>query len=312
MSNERTLAKKPLSEAEWIVQMTVTGYSAPVAQKRVQQVQNGQSLTFVRWTGSLNIAYQVVAKGGQVHDADNVTYPYDREFQPNQTPPTIRIPGLPSPKPTEVVPRTPEDVMQLLIKEVVRQVAANLGNTVQPVEAQVAGGQDNLDRAADFLEKRLWARAIEELEKTPEFGKPEDESYRQYDLGLAYEAMSYNSKSYNEQRANLFKAQEHYDKAAELNRDQRYFVDVIARTRDSVARYRALDAMEKSDRQAGAAGGRRRRPPLPFRIRPRRPASRSLSGTCSRCSRPGCTAGADPRSSFETHLRRSTSRTRTR
>ena len=248
VSNERTLVKKAPAEADWIMQMTVTGYSPPAAQQRVQQVPNGQPLTYVRWTGSLNIAYQVVAKDGQVHDADNVTYAYDREFQANQPQPAFRIPGLPGQKPTEVVPRTLDDVNQILIKEVVRQVATNLGNTVQPVEAQVASGQENLDRAADFFEKRLWARALEELEKTPVFAKPEDESYRQYNLGLAYEAISYDAKTYADQRANLFKAQEHYDKAAELNREQRYFVDVIARTRDSVARYRALDNMDKSDR----------------------------------------------------------------
>ena len=276
VSNERTLAKKGVSEAEWIMQMRVTGYSPPAAQQRVQPVPNGQPITYVRWTGSLTIAYQVVAKGGQVHDADNVTFPYDREFQANQAPPAFRIPGLPGPKPTEVIPRTLEDVNQILIKEVVRQVATNLGNTVQPVEAQIAAGQDNLDRAADFLEKRLWARAIEELDKTPVFAKPEDESYRQYDLGLAYEAMSYDAKTSADQRANLFKAQEHYDKAAELNREQRYFVDVIARTRDSVARYRALDTMDKSDRSKVAQAPGPPPASLPSGPPPAAPASKAL------------------------------------
>ena len=60
--------------------------------------------------------------------------------------------------------------------------------------------------------------------------------------------MSYESKVFNEQRANLFKAQEYYDKATELNPKQRYFVDVVARTKDSVARYRTLEAMSKEDR----------------------------------------------------------------
>jgi hypothetical protein len=98
------------------------------------------------------------------------------------------------------------------------------------------------------MSKQLWARAVEELEKLPPYAMPEDESYRQYSLGLAYEAMSYDAKVFNEQRANLFKAQEHYDKATELNPRQRYFVDVVARTKESVARYRTLEAMSKEDR----------------------------------------------------------------
>ena len=49
-----------------------------------------------------------------------------------------------------------------------------------------------------------------------EFPKPDKEAYRQYDLGLAYEAMSYDAVSFNDQRENLFKAEEYYDKALEM------------------------------------------------------------------------------------------------
>ena len=249
VSNERTLVKKPAGEAEWVLQLNVTGFSVPAAQKRTERVQNN-TITYVRWTGSLNVAYQVVDRNGRVHDADNVSDVYDREVDANAsrgTTSTNWIPGLSRGGNNDAVPRSEDDVKQILVQSVVLKIASNLGNTVQVVEAQVAAGDDNLDRAADFLTRSLWARAIEELEKTKVYPRPEHESYRQYNLGLAYEAMSYESKSPTEQRANLFKAQEYYDKAAELNRGQRYFVDVVARTKDSIARYRTLDAMQKED-----------------------------------------------------------------
>ena len=251
VGNERTLVKKPASEAEWVVSVTVTAFSPPAAKKRVENVKGSGRLTYVRWSASLNMAYQVVDKSGRVHDADNVASAYDREFQQTPASGSSGVPAIPflggGGQRNEVVPQTADDVRQILVQQVVQRIATNLGNTTQRIEAQVAAGETRLDLAADLIERRLWARAIEELEKMSAFAKPEDESYRQYNFGLAYEGMSYESRAYNEQRANLFKAQEYYDKAAELNRGQRYFLEVIARTKDSVARYRTLDAMQKSD-----------------------------------------------------------------
>jgi hypothetical protein len=213
--------------------------------------------TTQRWTGSLNVAYQVLDRAGRVHDADNVSGAYN---------PSAAAAG--GNKLTSIFKsnddgaRTAEDVKQALIKQVVLQIAANLGNTVQPVETQVAAG-DALDRPADFMEQRLWARALEELEKIPAYVKLEDESYRQYNLGLTYEAMSYEAKTPTERRANLFKAQEYYDKATELNPKQRYYVEVIARTRESVARYRALDAAQAEQQKKAPQNARAAAAPAP-------------------------------------------------
>jgi hypothetical protein len=259
VSNERSLLKKPEAEAEWIVELAITGYSAPAMQRRVQTAKNVPPTTFNRWTGSLNVAYQVFDKSGRVHDADNVRDEYDREFQAasNQQSGGLTIPGIgkiPVVGQTQTgEPRSAEELQQTLVKNVVSRIAAQLGNTVEPIQVQLAVGDDNLDRVATFMEQRLWNRAVEELEKAPTYAKLEDESYRQYSLGLAYEAMSYDSPAFAAQRANLLKAQEHYDKAAELNAGQRYFVEVIARTRESVARYRTLDSMQRGD-QVKAGG----------------------------------------------------------
>jgi hypothetical protein len=252
VSNERTLVKKPEPQAEWVIGLQITGYSLPAPVRRVQK-NNKTSTTYVKWSGSLKVAYQVIDKSGRVHDADNVSTSYEKEFE--QAPAatnastTSAIAGLlgGASKPNDATPKNAEDVQQILIKDIVRQIEQNVGNTTQTIEPQVAGGDDNLNRAADYMDKRLWARAIEQLEKTPAYPKPDQESYRQYDLGLAYEAMSYDSKTYSEQKANLFKAQEYYDKALELNERERYFLDTVARTKETIARYRTLDLQQRED-----------------------------------------------------------------
>lgn len=248
ISNEKTLIRQPVpTSADWIINVRITGFSNP--QPLVQQVgAGGSSGSYLRWTGSLGLAYQVADRGGRAHDAGNVRYVYDKQFESKAkglSVSSIRrwVPGLGN----KAVPSTPEDVKQILIREVVHQIATRLGNTSTKVDVQVAGGDEHMNRAADFLENRLWARALEELQSTPPYAKPSEEAYRQYNLGLTYEAIAYDAKTSADQRTNLYKSQEYYDKALEMNRKEKYFIETISRTRDSLAGYKALEQMAKDD-----------------------------------------------------------------
>jgi tetratricopeptide (TPR) repeat protein len=201
----------------------------------------------------------VLDHAGRVHAANNVSSTYDREFNATQVGEgrsRFGIPVLPVPgKKPQPIPHTTEDIKQILVRGIAQQIAANLGNTTRMVEVQVAGGEDHLNRAAEFLDKRLWQRAIDELQGAPDFAKPEDESYRQYDLGLAYEALAYDSGNSSEQRANIYKAAQFYDKALEQHPKEKYFVVSVARTKEAIARYKELDRMNEEDklRKSGEA-----------------------------------------------------------
>jgi hypothetical protein len=253
VSNEKTLVKKENpAEAEWILELKVTGFSTPPPQTR-SQVSGGTTLTSVTWNGSLNASYQVLDHSGHVHDANNVSYNYNKEAD-SGTKSIFSLPKIGKKSQEGTVPHSPEDVKQILLHEVVRQIASNLGNTSHPVEAQVAGGEDHMNRAAVFLDQRLWQRALDELQGMTPFPKEEEEAYRQYDLGLAFEALAYDSKTSEEQRTNVFKAAEYYDKALEMDRKEKYFVETAARIKDSIARYKAFDTMQEEDqkRKSGA------------------------------------------------------------
>jgi hypothetical protein len=266
VGNEKTLVQKSNpADAAWVLGLRVTGYSVSNPQARTQTVGNSAT-TFTRWAGSLNASYQVIDHAGRVHDASNVSAKYDHEFDSSvgtKTVGGIAIPKIPLPglskKNNESVPHTLDDVRQILIDEVVGKIATKLGNTSQTVDVQVAAGDDHMNRAADFIEKKLWARAQEELDKIPAYSKPDQEAYRQYDLGLVYEGMAYEARTANDQKENLYKAQDYYDKALELNAKERYFVETIARTKDSVARYKTLGQMQQRDDQVKQTAP----PPLP-------------------------------------------------
>lgn len=255
LANEKTLVKKPRGEAEFVLAVRITSFSAPPAQPKV--VGNA---TILHWNGSLRLAYQVLGRSGKVFAASNVNAIYDKDAQNAgtitgavNTVKKIPIPGLRKASTPEREPQTQDDLRQVLVDNAVQQIASKLGNTKQTLPVEVAGGDDRLNRAADFMDKQLWSRALDELESTPPFAKPDSEAYRQYDLGLVHEAMSYEAKTLADQKANLIQAQEYYDKALEMNRKEKYFVVTVARTRDALARYKAFEGMQREDVKAAAA-----------------------------------------------------------
>lgn len=81
ISNEKTLVRQPVpTSADWIINVRITGFSNP--QPLVQQVgTGGSSGSLLRWSGSLGLAYQVADRSGRAHDAGNVRYVYDKQFE---------------------------------------------------------------------------------------------------------------------------------------------------------------------------------------------------------------------------------------
>jgi hypothetical protein len=253
VKNEPTLVRATPANARWVIATEVTGYHVAPPAQRSEQIGN-KVAQYVRWTGSLNVAYQVLDHSGHVYTASNVSKNYNKEFAQSASgtggmPFKIGVPSLGKlhKQEREVVPTSPEDVKQILISDVVQQIATELGNTTKPMIVDVATGDAGLDRAADFMQQDLWSRAKDQLESMPAFDKPEAEAYRQYDLGLTYEAMSYAAPDTKEARQDIFKAGEYYEKALQMNQKEKYFVETIARTRDAAARYEALDRMGKED-----------------------------------------------------------------
>ena len=140
LSNEHTLVKKSPGEAAWVLGLRVTGFSLPPPQQRTDTLGN-KPVTYVQWAGSLHAAYQVLDRGGRVYDAGNVEYSYGQEFSGATAGSSVLgvIPGMKKRPPSET-PHTEEDVKQILIREVVKQIATKLGNTKQALEVQVAAG----------------------------------------------------------------------------------------------------------------------------------------------------------------------------
>jgi tetratricopeptide (TPR) repeat protein len=117
--------------------------------------------------------------------------------------------------------RTQSDLEANAMRQAVAQIVAQL--TPTPEELFVLLPKGKLEDLGNFAEGGLWSRYAEALETWPAFPKADDESYRQYALGLAYEAMSYEADDVETTLLYLERAGEHYNQAINSNPKEDYF-----------------------------------------------------------------------------------------
>jgi hypothetical protein len=86
----------------------------------------------------------------------------------------------------------------------------------------------------------LWSRALESFETMKPFPKPDDDAYRLYDIGVANEALAYQSEDVKKARTYLQEAAIHYGKAIDAKPTERKFLAPQTRIDTALAHYKAL------------------------------------------------------------------------
>jgi hypothetical protein len=82
----------------------------------------------------------------------------------------------------------------------------------------------SLDHVVAFAEAGMWSKYLEAVEKVAAKKNPVDESYRQYAMGIAYEAMGYGADDLDTALKYLEQASTLYNAAAEANPRETYFI----------------------------------------------------------------------------------------
>lgn len=238
----------------------------PVTYTRNEMVfQKGKSMQqpvmYYKVTGTVNVAYQ--AKDGQarVFDSDSITANYAQEFQAgtNQatgesfqskvTSPFKRLAGKKTDE-TFGAP-TPVELRQLLLSRAASQIASRLVNTDETLDIPLARGK--MDEANNLAEKGLWERYLETLETMMPLPKPTDDAYRLYDIGVAYEALAYQSEDKAATEKFLEKAAINYGKAIDANPGEKQFAEPQTRIETAVAHYKKLQGGATLSAKADAA-----------------------------------------------------------
>jgi hypothetical protein len=220
-----------------------------------------QPVQYYKATGSVSVTYQ--AKDGQarVFDSDSVTANYAQEFQAGTsqatgesleskvTNPFKRLAGKKTDE-TYGAPN-PIELRQLLLSRAASQIASRLVNTDETLDILLARGK--LDEANNLAEKGLWERYLEALEEMTPLPKTTDDSYRLYDIGVAYEALAYQSEDKGATEKFLEKAAINYGKAIDANPGENLFADPQNRIETAVAHYKRLQRGSTQEAPADAA-----------------------------------------------------------
>lgn len=116
---------------------------------------------------------------------------------------------------------SPGEVEGAASSEVVAKVVSTLTPTREQIHVLMVKG--SLDRLSNFARGGFWSRYSEALEELEPFKKPKDEAYRQYALGLSYEAMAYGADDALTSLRFLERAAEHYNSAIGSHPEEDYF-----------------------------------------------------------------------------------------
>jgi hypothetical protein len=152
----------------------------------------------------VGIAYKVLdTRTGSNLDAETITWSETRDYRE----------GHGAPAPGELASRG--------LESVVRDLAQRLTPTPERVGVLLPKG--SLDDIGNLAKAGLWDKYQEALAALPPRPRKEDESYRQYALGLSYEALGYMAETPEQTLKYLQQASIHYDNALETNPQEKYF-----------------------------------------------------------------------------------------
>jgi len=273
ISNDSRLRSAPESEhPDAIINVQVTTYALPPATVTQQAgISFGKkpapSETIVHVTGLMTATFNAQDhRSNKSIAADTLSAKFDREYitQNQQQQQTGGLAAM-----TSVfshLPKTPAQTAQddenkppsgpelrdRMIKNMAYQVVSRLVNTSEQVQVLLARG-GGLDEADSLLDQKLWTRALEHLETMTPFPSAEEDAYRLYDLGVANEALGYNSEDVTKARKYLQEASIDYGKAIDAKPSEKNFLQPQTRIDTALAHYKTLGDRANASTQFAAA-----------------------------------------------------------
>ena len=253
-----------LDNAPVLINCQITEYSHPdptVTRRVAPGVSlSGLSATsdITRITGQLNVSLQVKDSSGTLLISDNISATYDQEFDSagnsashgvlgSVTGTFGRVKG--GGKSEEVNPPTPSELRSHLITDAVQQIPEHLVDTDERIEVLLAQKAGPLDEGNKAAQTGLWQRALETFETATPFPKPEDDAYRLYNIGVAYEALAYAANDEKMTMKYLDQAAINYGKAIDARPGEKYFVVPQKRIETAISHYKELE-QERARAQA--------------------------------------------------------------
>jgi RNase H-fold protein (predicted Holliday junction resolvase) len=239
-------------QPDTVVAVTVLNFSVPppvavadsslaaVAALNQKQHKQTPAPKAYKITGTLSVTYQAKTRGGRFLDANPIKVNFSETVN-SVTQVTHLVDKLPFRKKKtqdEETPKTAGDVQQILADRLAARIAARLVNTDERVEAMLARG--SLDEFNKYAEAKQWQAFVEHLETMPPLTAHEDDAYRQYNIGVGYEALGYQAATPADAKRYFEKAVIQYRMAEEANPHEKNFLEPENRIEIALEHYRKL------------------------------------------------------------------------
>ncbi len=115
----------------------------------------------------------------------------------------------------------PATIEGQLVERIVDKIVRQLAPTKEEVGVLLPEG--SLKDLNNLAKGHLWGNYLEAIELLPAKTAPKDESYRQYALGVANEALAYSAEDVDSSLRYLQEASSHYNEALSSNPQEKYF-----------------------------------------------------------------------------------------
>jgi hypothetical protein len=260
-------------EEHYSKNVTVMAKGAPNAQGKTQTKAVDVPVAYKKIKGSLDISYEARDRNHHTLDATNVPAKYSEDFEvatnlpanksglDKMEDPFKRLFGKKTEEPSG--PPSPSELKDKLINEAIEQIVPRITTTNETIEVLLARGK--LDEADKSAEGGLWTHYLEQLEQMTPFPKTKDDAYRLYNIGVAYEALAYQSESEDAARKSLQEAAINYGKAVDAKPDEKNFIEPQKRIETAMSYLRKLEAERKEFEDVN---GHRTRPDPPPPVPP--------------------------------------------
>lgn len=298
--NDKNLHEEKSTPDE-VISCTVTVFETPPPQSFSRNevvMQKGHSIEepkkYNKITGNLSVAYRAIGGKSSVIDSRTLTATYSQDFEAGtntaadesvgskMVDPFKRLAGK---KGAETVTApTSIQLKQILIRQIVAQIAARVVNTDEMIDVPLARGK--LDEADKLAEHALWSRYLETLEQMTPFSDPAVDAYRLYAIGVGYEAEAYAEENHVAAKKLLEQAAINYGKAIDGKPSEKYFLEPQSRIEVAVTHYRQLEVQASVATEAPPAPAATLTEPAPAAVPAKKPAA-------TRSTKPG-TAGTKP------------------
>jgi hypothetical protein len=266
LKNDKNLTPDKTAPAITIT-CTITHYETPPPRPFIRQESSYQggkvvdvNVSYNHYSGAVDVAYRAAQRNGSILDSDNLSAKYAQDFQQGTNQAASKPGSITDDvqfwkrkKPAkedeqQSLPPTTAELRQDLLQRIAFQVAARLVNTDEPVEIYLAKGK--LDDANKLAEAGLWTRDLETLETMTPFPNPQDEAYRVYNIGVANEALAYQTDDHAAAKKFLEEAAINYGKAIDDKPSEKYFLEPQNRIESAIAYYKKLEDRELTEKNS--------------------------------------------------------------